>query len=318
MNETVVNMSQETLQDAETLVEASNGIAVGGIRIPDLFRDLPEAVIVAGADHRITWVNPAFETLFGYSREEITGEITKDLYADPENYKEQGQSRFTPTSTLSDHNYEMRYRRKSGKVILTQTTGGPIRDTSGEVLGYFAIIKDISKTRAIEELLHKLFHITTDQDMDPAAKVQSILKLGCEHFQTDSALVSWVRDDSYTILYSHSDLVDIPRGTSFPFGDTYCSEMLNGDGPLACHNAKQSQFATHPCYDLFLLETYIGVPLIVNGVLFGTLNFTSPEARHPFETGDLEMIKLFAAWVGQQLNFEKETNQLPAKTTTQD
>jgi GAF domain-containing protein len=92
--------------------------------------------------------------------------------------------------------------------------------------------------------------------------------------------------------------------------------MLNSGGPLACHTAKQSQFGTHPCYDLFLLETYIGVPLIVDGEIFGTLNFTSPEERHPFEAGDLEVIKMFAAWVGQQLNFEKATNQLPTETTT--
>jgi len=294
------------------------GISMGAIQLPDLFRDLPDAVIVADADRRITWVNPAFELLFGYAHEEMVGGITKNLYADPENYMEQGRNRFTPDSTQADHNYEMRYRRKNGKTFLTQTTGGPICDNSGAVWGYFAIIKDISKTRAIEELLHKLFHISTDQEMCHTAKINSILKLGCEHFQTDSAIVSWVREDTYTILYSQSDLVEIPRGTSFSLGDTYCSEMLAGDGPLACHSAKQSQFASHPCYDLFLLETYIGVPLIVDGQPFGTLNFTSPEARHPFETGDLEMIKMFAAWIGQQLSIEKETNQLPTGTTPQD
>lgn len=106
--------------------------------------------------------------------------------------------------------------------------------------------------------------------------------------------------------------MDVPRGTTFPLGNTYCSVMLSGDGPLACHSAKCSIFSAHPCYDVFLLETYIGVPLIVDGELFGTLNFTSPEERHPFEPGDLEMIKMFSAWIGQQLSFEKATNQLPA------
>lgn len=289
-------------------------LALGDIRIPDLFRDLPEAVIVTNENRRISWVNPAFEDMFGYRCEDLVNQITKTLYDDPAHYEEQQKRRFISAKTSHDHSYEMRYRRKNGKSFLTQTTGGPIRDKNDAVLGYFAIIKDISKTRALEDLLHSLFHISSHQEMDTTAKINKILQLGCDHFQTDSALVSWVQGEHYTVLYSHSDIVDISRGTTFKLGDTYCSEMLKSNGPLACHNARQSKFATHPCYDLFLLETYIGVPLIVDGEQFGTLNFSSPETRHPFDNSDNEVIKMFAAWIGQQLSFEKATNQLPAKS----
>lgn len=291
-------------------------VSIGDIRIPDLFRDLPDAVIIADETQRITWYNTAFQTLFGYSQQELIGQSAEQLYAAPQSYEKQRSAGFSVAVEDLDHNYEMRYKRKDGTSFLTRTTGGPIRDKEGRVMGLFAIIRDISQTRAIEDLLHRLFDISTDQALDQSGKILAILKLGCAHFKTDSALVSWVQGERYTILYSYSDLVDIPRGTVFPLGDTYCSEMLNSGGPLACHTAKQSQFGTHPCYDLFLLETYIGVPLIVDGEIFGTLNFTSPEERHPFEAGDLEVIKMFAAWVGQQLNFEKATNQLPTETTT--
>lgn len=293
------------------VTQITPSISLGDIRIPDLFRDLPDAVIVADENQRISWVNPALQDMFGYSLEELAGQTTKNLYADHQNYEEQRNGRFSLTASQRGHTYDMRYRRKNGKAFLSQTTGGPIRDKDDFILGYFAIIKDISKTRAFEDLLHSLFHISSDQDKDATQKIQEIMKLGCEHFQTDSGLVSWVHDGIYTILYSYSDLVDIPRGTTFPLGETYCSEMLSGNGPLACHSARHSKFAAHPCYDLFLLETYIGVPLIVDGKLFGTLNFTSPDERHPFEDGDLEVIKMFAAWIGQQLSFEKATNQLP-------
>lgn len=290
-----------------------NGV-LGDFRVPDLFRDLPDAVIVANVERRIVWVNPAFESLFGYSLQELTGELTKDLYAEAEVYTEMCQGRYGTMPAPSDHSYEVRYRRKSGKTFLTQTTGGPIRNPAGDTLGFFAIIKDISRTRAYEELLHRLFHISSDQSMESTAKVQAILKLGCAHFQTDSGLVSWVRDDRYTVLYNYSELVEIARGTTFSLGETYCSEVMKSNAPLACHSARKSNFSTHSCYDLFLLETYIGVPLIVDGTQFGTLNFSSPEERHPFESGDLEMIKMFAAWIGQQLSFEKATNQLPIQS----
>jgi PAS domain S-box-containing protein len=70
-----------------------------------------------------------------------------------------------------DYSYEMHYRRKNGKSFLSQTTGGPIRNTSGTVLGFFAIVKDISKTRALEDLLHNLFHISACQETEHTAKI---------------------------------------------------------------------------------------------------------------------------------------------------
>ncbi|WP_083464255.1 PAS domain S-box protein [Phaeobacter sp. 11ANDIMAR09] len=307
MNNAAINIGAQ----AEVKPQKTPGISLGAMRIPDLFRDLPDAVVIADEHQRITWVNTAFQALFGYDKEELIGKNAERLYADPNSFERQTRGRFAADPGAQDHNFEMRYLRKDGSSFLTQTTGGPIHDRDGQFLGLFAIIKDISQSRAIENLLHRLFEISADQDMESTTKIQTILELGCEHFQTDSALVSWVRGDSYTILYSHSDLVDIPRGSSFQLGETYCSEMLKSNAPMACHNAKQSQFASHPCYDLFLLETYIGVPLIVDGARFGTLNFTSPEARHPFEPHDLEIIKMFAAWISQQLNVEKATNQLP-------
>lgn len=313
MTETAVKMRQKSVE----LEEINAGVSLGEIRIPDLFRDLPDAVIIADESQRIIWYNTAFQNLFGYTHDELMGQSAEQLYANPISYEKQRRGRFNAPPEDLDHTYEMQYLRKDGSSFLTHTTGGPIHDRHGSFLGLLAIIKDISQTRAIEDLMHRLFEISSDQNLDPTTKIQTILKLGCAHFQTDSALVSWVRDDNYTILYSHSDLVDIPRGTSFQLGKTYCSEMLSTEAPLACHSARQSQYATHPCYDLFLLETYIGVPLIVGGELFGTLNFTSPEERHPFDDSDLEVIKMFAAWVAQQLNFEKATNQLPTETPPQ-
>lgn len=311
MNKAKFNVGKVAEQTPATSLATPQSVALGDVLLPDLFRDLPDAVIIADANQRITWLNRAFQAMFGYSLEELAGQSAEQLYADQESYEKQRRGRFDVDKAEVDHNYEMRYKHKNGTSFLTQTTGGPIRDKNGAFWGLFAIIKDISKTRALEELLHKLFHISSNQEMESTAKVQEILRLGCEHFQTDSALISWVQGENYTVLYSYSDFVDVPRGTTFPLGETYCSEMLASNGPLACHSARNSKFSAHPCYDLFLLETYLGVPLIVDGELFGTLNFTSPDERHPFEPGDLEVIKMFGAWIGQQLGFEKATNQLP-------
>ncbi|MDE4173028.1 PAS domain S-box protein [Phaeobacter sp. PT47_59] len=290
--------------------EAAN-IRLGRVSIPGLFRDLPEAVIVADEEREIVWANNAALAMFGYTIDQLIGQSTEILYPNKDAFQEAGTAHFNKTGSATDHNYEANYLRANGKVFLGETTGGPMRGANGEVLGYFGITRDISKTRAFEELLANLYRVSSDQSLDTAQKIDEILKMGCAHFQTDSALVSWVRGETYTVLYSHSEIAEIERGSVFKIADCCCARALETNGPVACNSSQDNACGPHPCYSLFVLETYIGVPLIVDGTLFGTVNFTSSETRAPFESSDLELIKMFAAWISQQLSIEKEINGLP-------
>ncbi|WP_226892565.1 PAS domain S-box protein [Phycobacter azelaicus] len=300
----------DTATELQNRPDEAADIKLGKVSIPSLFRDLPEAVIVADENRHIVWANNAALMMFGYTIDQLIGQSTALLYPSKSDFVEAGEAHFSNTGTATEHNYECEYVRSSGKVFLGETTGGPMRDAHGTVLGYFGITRDISKTRAVEQLLNSLYKVSSDQSRGTDEKIRAILKLGCEHFQTDSGLVSWVREDDYTVLYSYSDIAEIDRGSTFQIDDCCCAKVLAENGPVACNSSKDSGCAPHPCYSLFVLETYIGVPLIVDGELFGTVNFTSPEPRAPFEAGDLELIKMFAAWIAQQLSIEKELNRL--------
>lgn len=289
--------------------EAAN-IRLGKVSIPSLFRDLPEAVIVADENRRIVWANNSALVMFGYTIDQLIGQSSAVLYPCENDFEDAGKALLGQSGVTTQHNYEREYLRSNGKVFLGETTGGPMRDSHGGILGYFGITRDISKTRAIENLMARLFKISSDQNRGTDEKIQAILQMGCAHFQTDSGLVSWVRGDDYTVLYSYSDIAEIERGGRFKIDDCCCARVLAENGPVACNSSKDNGCAPHPCYSLFVLETYIGVPLIVDGELFGTVNFTSPETRPPFEPGDLELIKMFAAWIAQQLSIEKELNRL--------
>ncbi len=289
--------------------EAAN-IKLGKVSIPSLFRDLPEAVIVADENRRIVWANNSALAMFGYSIDQLIGNSSAMLYTCEADFLDVGKALVGQSGITTQHNYEREYRRSNGKVFMGETTGGPMRDSNGGILGFFGITRDVSKTRAVERLMSKLFKVSSDQCRGTDEKIRAILKMGCEHFNTDSGLVSWVRSDDYTVLYSYSDIAEIERGSRFKIDNCCCAKVLAENGPVACNSSKDNGCAPHPCYSLFVLETYIGVPLIVDGELFGTVNFTSPETRAPFEAGDLELIKMFAAWIAQQLSIEKELNRL--------
>lgn len=45
---------------------------------------------------------------------------------------------------------------------------------------------------------------------------------------------------------------------------------------VAIPHMERSQYARHPCYAAFGLEAYIGDVVLVDGVRYGTVNFSSP------------------------------------------
>ena len=58
----------------------------------------------------------------------------------------------------------------------------------------------------------------------------------------------------------------------------------------------------HPAYIKFKLETYIGTRIMINGKLFGTLNFSSPGVRKTdFTQADLDFLQIMGEWIGNEL-----------------
>mgnify|MGYP001627829391 CR=1 FL=1 len=283
---------------------------VPDFNLPALFEDLSDAVALTGPDRRILWVNPALTRMFGYAAEELLGLSARILHADEDAFVKQGEVRFNPRTDVPSHRYEISYRRKNGQVFPSQTTASAVRNAAGEVEGYLAIIRDMSEQHAVESLLRQLYAISSSHELSSTGKIRAILRLGCERFGTSTAIVSWIEGSTYTVLLSESGIHQLEPGTEFDLGDTYCVHTLNANGPLAFHKAGRSRIAGHPCYSRFRLETYIGVPLIVDGQRFGTLNFTCTEDREPFAAADLELIRFFAAWVALELSVQNTMGRL--------
>lgn len=139
------------------------------------------------------------------------------------------------------------------------------------------------------------------RDLSPQEKIRHLLASGNELFKTSSALVSRVQGSKYVVEYSVSQEAEVDPGTEFSLGDTYCVHTLQSEAPLAFHQAGSSEIAGHPCYDMFRLETYIGAPVKIGGVAWGTVNFTAIEAREPFEEVELELMAVLSDAVASEL-----------------
>jgi len=114
-----------------------------------------EVVFMTDPDGIITWLNPEFTRLYGYSADEVIGKATpRILKSDtqpPETYQRLWQC-MMEGKTL---HIEFENRTKTGSLVAVEASVNPILDETGAIMGFLAIQRDISERKKIEAKLHE-------------------------------------------------------------------------------------------------------------------------------------------------------------------
>ncbi|MFH1609696.1 MAG: diguanylate cyclase [Candidatus Bipolaricaulota bacterium] len=119
-------------------------------RFRTLYDTSPDAIAITTEDGRFLDVNPAMVELFGYSREEFAEISAADLYADP---KDRERFRRSLLATEAIQGYEVKLKRKDGRVLLCTLTTAAHRTASEADALYYSIIRDITADREREREL---------------------------------------------------------------------------------------------------------------------------------------------------------------------
>ena len=276
-----------------------------------LLKNQSGAVVVSDAERVITYVNPAFETLFGYTPQEMRGQPTSIMYADAAQFEQIGRERLLAPGPVDGDPYHVDYRRRDGSVFIGQTIALPVRDEGGRTVGLVGIVRDVTQKIRVEHTLRDLYATTANRELSATQKARAILAIGCAHFGLPFGIVSHIDADLYRVVHAHAPGGELETGMTFAVGDTYCREVVQADGPCWIDDADAIEWADHPCHRLTGLKSYIGVPLIVANKPYGTLNFTSPVPREePFSPHDIEMLETLADWMADQITIERSLHHL--------
>jgi PAS domain S-box-containing protein len=109
-----------------------------------------DAVVITDASGRIQYVNPAFTTMTGYTREEAVGQNPRVLKSDRQS-KEFYKELWNTIASGQVWRGELINRRKAGNCYTEEMTITPVRDPEGEIVSYIAIKQDVTERRAAEE-----------------------------------------------------------------------------------------------------------------------------------------------------------------------
>ncbi|GAH00053.1 unnamed protein product, partial [marine sediment metagenome] len=111
-----------------------------------------EGVVITDANAEIQYVNPAFEELTGYSREEVIGANTSMLQSGRHDrpFFEDMWSTLTEGRVWSGR---LINRKKDGSIFEEEGTISPVHDADGKIVNYVAVKRDVTREAELEARL---------------------------------------------------------------------------------------------------------------------------------------------------------------------
>jgi PAS domain S-box-containing protein len=122
--------------------------------LDNLFEQAPEAIAVLSTEDRIVRINKEFTHMFGYQPDEVLGRSLNDLIVPESDHKLSLEF----TSRLkAGHRVEVETirRRKDGSQIDVSLLAVPVTKASGEQVANYAIYRDITERKRVEERLRE-------------------------------------------------------------------------------------------------------------------------------------------------------------------
>ncbi len=160
--------------------------------------------------------------------------------------------------------------------------------------------------------LKQVFRMTTKHYAELDQLVAATLDAGIQIFDLETGIVSRIEGDQYTVLDVVSPLEVIERGSVFELEGTYCNEVFCSGRVLGFPVVGNLPYMQdHPVYQNLKLEAYLSAPIWIDGVIYGTLNFSSRQPRHHgFSEHERDLITLMAEAIANFVLIRDRENKL--------
>lgn len=146
--------------------------------------------------------------------------------------------------------------------------------------------------------LHALNEIASLPAVDNDELLQHALNLAVHYLGVGTGAISEIKQGRYQARIQYTLDETEPQDLNPPLSQTYCSLTVAARDLVAEDNIPQSVLAEHPAYRRTRMESYIGVPLWINGELYGTLRFTARKSRQQeYDRLDKDFVRLLGRWV---------------------
>ncbi len=204
--------------------------------------------------------------------------------------------------------YENEYRLRVGdgsyKWILTR--GRVVEwQEDGKAALMLGVYSDITQRKNMELIsirqqaaLHALNEIASLSSVDPDEQLRQALGLAVRYLGLTHGCICEVKAGRNVLRVEYALRDSEATQQSQPLSQTYCSLVLAAKDVVAEDNIPNSPLVESTAFNHSEQESYIGVPLWIDGELYGTLAFSSHKSRkHEYDRLDKDFVRLLARWI---------------------
>ena len=192
---------------------------------------------ITDTEGRMTYVNPAFLQVSGYTKEELIGK-NPSIFGSKKQLKKFWSEMWTTIKSGKAWIGDVENQRKNGEPYHTQLLISPILDSEKNVTGYFGVHRDLSEKKTLEkQLIHtqKMESIGTlaagiaHEVGNPLASISALVQVA-QRYTTDDLVkdkLELVKNQVNRISKIIRDLVDFSRPSNFEFQMTDINKNIS-------------------------------------------------------------------------------------------
>ena len=291
-----------------------------------LFETSANPIFIAAPTGQMVELNPAWLSLFGYSRDVALQKTMSDLFVEPDAYNHFWQQLHDNGSVK---NFEGKFITQAGRELECVITTVARRDDQGQIVGYQGILRDITDDRQAErqlqaynrELEQKVTERTAqlETQVKQLASVNFITQMVASARDTTTALETvaremvhlfGVRSSGITLLnemrtelsvvafYTQDQAEPNVVGTVIPLqGNPASSQVVETGKSIVIRNPQES-YLTEASHDMLRerkIECMMILPLLAKGQVIGTIGIDADRPGYEFSSDEVVLAELVAA-----------------------
>ncbi len=254
----------------------------------------PDAIISLAEDGTVLSWNPGAEKMFGYAADEILGRSERLLFT--EDAEEEFEEKYQHLRHGEHVSRDAVRRRKDGTLIDVAINAAPMRRPDGRIIGFSAVLRDISERKRVDNHLHVVMRELSHRTKNLLAVIMAMVRQTARASTDVSVLQSELIQRLQSLSASHDLLVaedwagasveQLVRAVLQPFVGNE-SDALECAGPSVLVNATAAQNLGLALHEL-----------ATNASKYGALSSTEGRVRvtWSFEPSDEGTLRLVIRW----------------------
>lgn len=198
---------------------------------------------------------------------------------------------------------ELRLKHKSRQYRWYHVKGKAIRDETGYATRLTGSLSDIHNRKQDEHTIKELYAVTIDKSFSLADKAKKILEHATDYLNMSFGIINQQSSSDTDILYAYSRDINIAVDT-YATLDAHMASSLIKAGEVLClpDSDNPNALDNSALLEAHQIYAYIGMPLYVNGKIYGVLNFYDTTQRlFTFSEREKTFMKLASQWIASEI-----------------